>query len=77
MESAQSPDTGESTAGFQARPFVAAPESHADGSTHATGSPAAADAAGHDAFAERPELYVGAAFASGLALAGLLRLLGR
>lgn len=28
-------------------------------------------------FEERPELYVGAAFAGGLALAGLLRLLGR
>jgi hypothetical protein len=30
-----------------------------------------------DAFAERPELFVGAAFAGGLALAGLLRWLGR
>ena len=28
-------------------------------------------------FEERPELYVGAAFAGGLALAGVLRLLGR
>ena len=28
-------------------------------------------------FEERPELYVGAAFAGGLALAGLLRVLGR
>ena len=28
-------------------------------------------------FDERPELYVGAAFAGGLALAGFLRLLGR
>ena len=28
-------------------------------------------------FDERPELYVGAAFAGGLALAGVLRLLGR
>jgi hypothetical protein len=42
------------------------------------GSPAAADdAAESDAFAERPEVYVAAAFAGGLALAGLLRLLGR
>lgn len=42
------------------------------------GSPAAADeAAEPDAFAERPELYVGAAFAGGLVLAGVLRLLGR
>lgn len=41
-------------------------------------SPADADqAADHDPFAERPEIYVGAAFAGGLALAGLLRLLGR
>lgn len=42
-----------------------------------TGSPAGADAAGHDAFAERPELYVGAAFAGGLLLAAVLRMLGR
>ena len=28
-------------------------------------------------FEERPELYVGAAFAGGLAVAGILRLLGR
>jgi hypothetical protein len=76
MESAQTPGTGESTTGFEARPFVAAPESHATDSTPG-GSPAAADAAGHDAFADRPELYVGAAFAGGLAVAGLLRLLGR
>ncbi len=34
-------------------------------------------AADHDPFAERPEVYVGAAFAGGLVLAGLLRLLGR
>ena len=30
-----------------------------------------------DTFAERPELFVGAAFAGGLVLAGLLRWLGR
>ena len=44
-----------------------------------------ASASGHSAgatvstppFEERPELYVGAAFAGGLALAGLMRLLGR
>jgi len=42
------------------------------------GSPAGADAAaGHDAFAEKPELYVGAAFAGGLLVAGVLRYLGR
>jgi hypothetical protein len=41
-------------------------------------SPADADAAAaEDSFAERPELFVGAAFAGGLALAGLLRWLGR
>ncbi len=48
------------------------------GSPAGSTSPADADqAAGHDAFAERPEVYVGAAFAGGLALAALLRLLGR
>ena len=36
-------------------------------------SPATQD----DAFAEKPELFVGAAFAGGLVLAGLLRWLGR
>ncbi|CAN5509780.1 hypothetical protein BH20ACT19_BH20ACT19_10780 [soil metagenome] len=41
------------------------------------GSPAGGDEAGHDAFAERPELYVGAAFAGGLVLAALLRVLGK
>jgi hypothetical protein len=42
------------------------------------GSPTAADeAAEPDAFAQRPEIYVGAAFAGGLVLAGALRLLGR
>ena len=41
-------------------------------------SPADAHAAAeHDAFAERPEVFVGAAFAGGLAVAGLLRWLGR
>jgi hypothetical protein len=40
-------------------------------------SPAAAQAAAEsDAFAERPEVYVGAAFAGGLVLAGVLRWLG-
>lgn len=50
----------------------------ADGST---GAAAATEAAGATVptppFEERPELYVGAAFAGGLALAGVLRLLGR
>lgn len=41
-------------------------------------SPADADAASEqDTFAERPEIFVGAAFAGGLALAGLLRWLDR
>ncbi len=41
----------------------------------ATGpSPAAAQAAGeNDAFAQRPELFVGAAFAGGLVLAQILK----
>lgn len=39
-------------------------------------SPAAAPAAG-DTFSERPELFVGAAFVAGIALAQALRLLGR
>jgi hypothetical protein len=41
-------------------------------------SPAAAQADSHgDAFAERPELFVGAAFAGGLVLAQLLKRVGR
>lgn len=66
----------ETKAHFTPRPFVPAPES---GTTAAEStSPADADrAADHDAFAERPEVYVGAAFAGGVALAGLLRFLGR
>jgi hypothetical protein len=41
-------------------------------------SPADAHAAaGDDAFAERPEIFVGVAFAGGLALAGVLRWLNR
>ena len=34
-------------------------------------------AAEHDPFAERPEVFVGAAFAGGLVVAGLIRWLGR
>ena len=43
------------------------------------GSPAAADLVGkaQDAFAERPEVYVGAAFAGGLLVATVLRVLGK
>ena len=41
-------------------------------------SPADAHAAAEqDAFAERPEVFVGAAFAGGLVVAGLIRWLGR
>ena len=41
-------------------------------------SPAGAPGAeSPDTFAKRPEVFVGAAFAGGLALAGLLRWLGR
>jgi hypothetical protein len=37
---------------------------------------AAAEAAGDDPFASRPELFVGAAFAGGLVLAQVLKRLG-
>ncbi|MDQ4071950.1 MAG: hypothetical protein M3088_03600 [Actinomycetota bacterium] len=51
------------------------------GQQGAPGAGAPADSAGatlpRPPFEERPELYVGAAFAGGLALAGVLRLLGR
>jgi len=41
-------------------------------------SPADAHAAAeHDSFAKRPEVFVGAAFAGGLVVAGVLRWLGR
>ena len=49
----------------------------ADSGYAPVGSPQGADIAGHDAFAEKPELYVGAAFAGGLLVAGVLRYLGR
>ena len=43
------------------------------------GSPIGADEAGkaRDAFAERPEVYVGAAFAAGLLVATVLKVVGR
>ena len=51
------------------------------GDSGAPGLPRSRDAAGATAppppFEERPELYVGAAFAGGLVLAGLMRLLAR
>ena len=58
--------------GFTPRPFVPAPESPTS-----SASPAEAGEGARDPFAERPEVYVGAAFAGGLAIAGLLRVLGR
>ncbi|MDQ3433234.1 MAG: hypothetical protein M3481_00885 [Actinomycetota bacterium] len=67
----------ETQTGFTPLPSVPAHESAA-AATGGSASPVDADgAADHDPFAERPEVYVGAAFAGGLVLAGLLRLLGR
>jgi len=75
MEGSQTPGAASSGSGFQPRPFVPAAETSPEADST---SPAAAQAAAEgDAFAERPEVYVGAAFAGGLALAGLLRFLGR
>lgn len=55
--------------------FAPAPES---GTVSAAAqSPTHANTAESDAFAERPEVYVGAAFAGGLVVAGLLRWIGR
>jgi len=51
---------------------------HKEPETASGESPEAAHAAAEsDTFAERPEVFVGVAFAGGLALAGLLRWLGR
>lgn len=56
----------------------ASPTESAPWATAQDESPADAYAAGEqDAFAERPEVFVGAAFVGGLAIAGLLRWLGR
>ncbi len=66
----------ETKTGFGRGPAV--PAFGSGTATAGSTSPADADrAADHDPFAERPEVYVGAAFAGGLVLAGLLRLLGR
>jgi hypothetical protein len=52
-----------------------------EGRPAGAGTPAAGQAAGSTVpkppFEERPELYVGAAFAGGLALAGVIRLIAR
>ncbi len=66
MERPQSPGAG--------RPV---PAYRGPSATTTPGSPADADVAAKDDFAERPEVYVGAAFAGGLVFAGLLRWLGR
>jgi hypothetical protein len=47
-----------------------------DAETRYRGGPMGAQMGGDDAFAEHPELFVGAAFAGGLALAIVLRRLG-
>ncbi len=70
-------DETEQQQGFTPPEFVPVPETGVGG---ADSSPVDADRAAaddRDSFAERPEVYVGAAFAGGLALAGLLRYLGR
>ena len=60
---------------------AASPEPGGAAPWHARGeSPADAHAAAvaeKDAFTEHPEVFVGAAFAGGLVVAGLLRWLGR
>lgn len=57
-------------------PPPGAPPSGAGG-TDAASPDGPDDAASPDPFAERPELYVGAAFAGGIVLAGLLKVLSR
>jgi hypothetical protein len=82
MASAQPPDNGdvEETAPNQGAPGdvdpseVAAAAGPGGEQAPSPGSPLGADlAAEHDPFAERPELYVGAAFAGGFLLAQLIR----
>jgi hypothetical protein len=56
------------------------PDEAAPTETHSTEPPPATSGsfeAGDGAFAERPELFVGAAFVGGLALALILRRFGR
>ncbi len=65
---------GTGAAGEQAtREFPSVGEATASSPT----SSAARAPAGDDAFAERPELFVGAAFAGGLVLAQILKRFGR
>lgn len=49
----------------------------ADGDPRSAGEASGDDGSVLDEFAERPELFVGAAFAGGLAVALIVRLLGR
>ncbi|CAA9580240.1 MAG: hypothetical protein AVDCRST_MAG88-3238, partial [uncultured Thermomicrobiales bacterium] len=79
------PDAGErikatgdklKAAGGDRLPPAAAERLRGAGGGGATGSPAGATNAAPP-FEERPELYVGAAFAGGLALAGVIRLIAR
>ena len=62
-------------------PPSGAPPSGAGGTDAASTDAASPDgpegAVSPDPFAERPELYVGAAFAGGIVLAGLLKVLSR
>jgi hypothetical protein len=62
----------ESLQGLKDRTFATSATSSAIGSRDPAGATVQTPP-----FEERPELYVGAAFAGGLALAGVLRLLGR
>jgi hypothetical protein len=62
----------ENLQGFMDRSFGSSGTSSAIGSRDPAGATVQTPP-----FEERPELYVGAAFAGGLALAGVLRLLGR
>jgi len=68
-------------AGYKPPKFVPAPESGIKPPTRprstTSGKGASNGAGDHDPFTERPEIYVGGAFAGGLALAVLLRLIGR
>ena len=65
---------GAGAAGEQATREFPSVDATAGPSAAAAQSPPTPD---HDAFAERPELYVGAAFAGGLVMAQILKRFGR
>jgi hypothetical protein len=70
-------EAGSTPAGGSSEPDGAATtEIPSLGASAATGAAYPADT-GHDSFAERAEVYVGAAFAGGLLLAQVLRRIGR